>query len=111
MVRQKATSIQYINALRIIATYAVVTGHIAIWASYTAPPLGLGWWVLKWIHLVALWVIPAFVMISGILLLDNPRDESAADFYKRRMHRIAVPVIIITQRAAMARECQRCLTR
>ncbi|MBL7154434.1 MAG: acyltransferase family protein [Phycisphaerae bacterium] len=93
MVREKSTSIQYINVLRIITTYIVVTGHIAIWSSYTAPPLGVDWWILKWVHLVGLWVIPAFVMISGTLLLNNPRGESAMAFYKRRMYRIGVPVI------------------
>lgn len=96
MVREKSTSIQYINVLRIIATYIVVTGHIAIWSSYAATPLGFNWWILKWIHLAALWVIPAFVMISGTLLLNNPRDESAMSFYRRRIHRIFVPVIFWT---------------
>jgi surface polysaccharide O-acyltransferase-like enzyme len=96
VVSEKSTSIQYINVLRIIATYIVVTGHIAIWSSYAATPLGFNWWILKWIHLAALWVIPAFVMISGTLLLNNPRDESAMSFYKRRMHRIFVPVIFWT---------------
>ncbi len=93
MVREKSTSIQYINVLRIIAIYCVVTGHIAIWSSYTASPLGVNWWILKWIHLVSLFVIPVFVMTSGTLLLNNPRDESAMSFYRRRMYRIGVPVI------------------
>jgi surface polysaccharide O-acyltransferase-like enzyme len=35
-------------------------------------------------------------MISGVLLLDNPRDESAATFYKKRMHRIGLPVLFWT---------------
>lgn len=93
MLREKSTSIQYINVLRIITTYIVVTGHIAIWSSYDATPLGLNWWILKWIHLVGLFVIPTFVMISGTLLLNDPRNESAMSFYKRRMYRIGVPVV------------------
>ena len=96
MVREKSTSIQYINVLRIIATYVVVTGHISIWSSYDAAPLGLDWWICKWIHCTGLFVIPVFVMISGVLLLENPRDESAATFYKKRMHRIGLPVLFWT---------------
>ena len=96
MASEKSTNIQYINVLRIIATYTVVTGHVAIWVSYTAPPLGVSWWIVKWIHLVALWVIPVFVMISGTLLLNDPKNESATAFYKKRMHRIGVPVIFWT---------------
>ncbi|MHC4742847.1 MAG: acyltransferase [Planctomycetota bacterium] len=96
MVREKSTSIQYINVLRIIATYVVVTGHIAIWASYEAEPLSVNWWILKWIHCTGLFIIPVFVMISGTLLLGNPRDESALVFYKKRMHRIALPVLFWT---------------
>ncbi len=93
MVRQRSTSIQYINVLRIIATYIVVTGHIAIWCSYNARPLSVNWWVVKWIHLVGLWVIPAFVMISGALLLHESRTESAWSFYKRRLYRVGIPLV------------------
>lgn len=96
MVRDRSTNIQYINVLRIIATYAVITGHIAIWSSYEIRPLSANWWICKWIHCISLFIIPVFVMISGTLLLDNPRDESAAAFYKKRMRRIALPVIFWT---------------
>jgi len=96
VVRDKSTSIQYINIVRILAIYVVVTGHIAIWTTYTAPPMGLTWWVGKWIHLCALWVIPAFVMVTGTLLLDDSRNESPASFYKRRIYRIAIPIVFWT---------------
>ena len=96
MVRQKSTSIQYINIMRILATYVVVTGHIAIWTTYTATPLGLNWWIGTWIHLCGLWVIPAFVMVTGALLLDESRNESPASFYKRRMYRIGIPIVFWT---------------
>jgi surface polysaccharide O-acyltransferase-like enzyme len=96
MLREKSTSIQYINVLRIIAIYIVVTGHISIWSSRETEPLGVSWWILKWIHCTALFIIPVFVMISGVLLLNNPRDESAMTFYKKRMRRISVPVIFWT---------------
>jgi len=96
LVREKSRSIQYINILRILAIYAVVTGHVAIWTTYDAPPLGAQWWIGKWIHLICLCSIPIFVMVSGGLLLDDSRNESAVAFYKRRMHRIAVPFVFWT---------------
>jgi len=100
-VREKSGTIQYINKLRIVAIYAVIAGHIAIgttnppdWmpgVETIAPPLTLNWWIAKWIHLMALFAVPIFVMISGALLLDASRNESAPSFYKKRMHRIALP--------------------
>lgn len=82
--------------MRILATYVVVTGHIAIWTTYTVPALGLNWWICKWIHLCGLWVIPAFVMVTGTLLLDDSRNESPSSFYKKRMYRIGIPLVFWT---------------
>ncbi len=110
LAREKSRSIQYINKLRICAVYAVVAGHIAIWTTdprdlmtdagdIAAPliaPLSVNWWIGKWIHLTCLFAIPVFVMISGALLLDDSRNESAWSFYKRRMQRIGIPLVFWT---------------
>lgn len=96
MAKEKSTSIRYINWLRILAIYTVVAAHIAIWTAEGQEPLSKGWWVGNWIHILAIWTVPVFVMVSGVLLLGNPRNESAMDFYKKRMHRIGVPVVFWT---------------
>ena len=35
-------------------------------------------------------------MVSGVLLLDTQRQESARAFYRRRLHRLAVPICVWT---------------
>ena len=102
--KEKSTSIRYINWLRIIAIYTVVAAHIAIWTAEGQEPLSTGWWVGNWIHILAIWTVPVFVMVSGILLLGNPRNETAMQFYKKRMHRIGVPVIFWTAVYILARK-------
>jgi len=96
VVKAKSTRIRYINWLRIAAIYTVVAAHIAIWTAEGQEPLNFAWWVGNAIHILAIWTVPVFLMVSGVLLLDNRRDESAIDFYKKRMHRIGVPVVFWT---------------
>lgn len=93
---EKSTSIQYVNKLRIWAVYAVITAHVTIWMTLGAEPFTVNWWLGCWIYSLCLWSIPVFVMISGALLLDDTRQESAADFFKRRTQRIALPLIFWT---------------
>lgn len=89
----KSTSIQYINNLRILAIFAVITAHVAIWTAINTKPLTFNWWFSNWIHFACLWCIPVFVMISGALLLDDSRNETTMCFYKKRMRRIGVPLV------------------
>ncbi len=103
MLKAKSTSIRYINWLRIAAIYTVVAAHIAIWTARGQEPRSFGWWVGNWIHILAIWTVPVFVMVSGVLLLGNPRNESAIDFYKKRMRRIGVPVVFWTAVFLVAR--------
>lgn len=96
MWRQKSTSIQYINKLRILAMFFVITGHVAIWTGLTAEPLSFKWWVGNCVHILCLWTVPVFIMISGALLLDESRNEMPIHFYKRRLQRIGIPLIFWT---------------
>jgi len=96
VVREKSRDIQYINILRVVAIYIVVTGHVAIWAADSTAPLSLEWWAAKWIHLIGLCSIPIFVMISGALLLDDSRTEPTWSFYRRRLYRIGIPLAFWT---------------
>ncbi len=86
-------SIQYINYLRILAIFTVVAAHVTIWTALNLETFSLNWWICHGIYFSCLWCIPVFVMISGALLLDDSRNETAVSFYKRRMHRIGVPLV------------------
>jgi surface polysaccharide O-acyltransferase-like enzyme len=92
----RSREIQYINRLRIIGIYAVVTAHVAIWLTMATPAFTANWWLGCWIFYLGHFAIPVFVMISGALLLGNGRGESAIDFYKRRMYRVGIPLVVWT---------------
>jgi surface polysaccharide O-acyltransferase-like enzyme len=93
---EKARSIQYINRLRILAIYAVVTAHVAMGLTLQMRPFTADWWLGCWLFYIAHAAIPIFVMISGALLLDNERQESALEFYKRRLYRAGIPLVFWT---------------
>ncbi len=104
MVAKKSTRIRYINWLRIAAIYTVVAAHIAIWTAEGQQPLSAGWWVGNAIHILAIWTVPVFVMVSGALLLDNRRNETAMEFYSKRLRRIGIPVVFWTVVYILARK-------
>ncbi len=92
----KANSIQYINKLRVLAIYMVVTAHVAMWQTMATESFTFNWWLGCWLFYLAHLSIPVFVMISGALLLDDSRRESAAQFYRRRMIRVGIPLVVWT---------------
>jgi surface polysaccharide O-acyltransferase-like enzyme len=93
---ERSRSIQYINRLRIFAIYTVVTAHVAMGLTMEMRPFTADWWLGCWLFYVAHAAIPIFVMISGALLLDNERQESALEFYKRRLYRAGIPLVFWT---------------
>jgi len=93
---EKSRSIQYINRLRILAIYSVVTAHVAMGLTMQMRPFTADWWLGCWLFYIAHAAIPIFVMISGALLLDNERQESALEFYKRRLYRAGIPLAFWT---------------
>lgn len=40
------------------------------------------------------WAVPVFVMVSGALLLVPPTDRSPTLFYRRRLARIGIPLVV-----------------
>jgi len=93
---ERSRNIQYINRLRILAIYLVVTAHVAIWLAMEAEPFTFDWWVGGWLFYLGHASIPIFVMISGALLLDDSRQESVGQFYRRRLYRVGVPLVFWT---------------
>lgn len=93
---ERSRSIQYINRLRILAIYLVVTAHVAIWLAMEAQAFTFDWWVGGWLFYLGHASIPIFVMISGALLLADSRRESARQFYRRRLFRVGVPLVFWT---------------
>ncbi len=40
-----------------------------------------------------LWCVPIFILLSGALLLDPQRSDTAGEFYRRRLWRIGIPFL------------------
>lgn len=91
--QERSRSIQYINRLRILSIYAVVTAHVTIWLTMASAPFSLNWWLGASIFYACFCSIPVFVMISGALLLDSSREEPLREFYRKRMVRVGVPLV------------------
>lgn len=78
---------------RVVAIVLVISQHISgplSQARDTAPPIV--WLTGLVVQSVARFSVPLFVMISGALMLRSS-NESVAEFYTRRFHRIAVPAL------------------
>ena len=93
MPQERSRSIQYINRLRILSIYAVVTAHVTVWLTMGSTPFSFNWWLGASLFYACFCSIPVFVMISGALLLDNAREESLREFYKKRLYRVGVPLV------------------
>ena len=82
------------DLLRIGAILAVVIIHAVSAATRSA---GTGWhsrwwWAADLLNSACLWCVPAFVMVSGALLLDPQRRVAGGAFLRKRAVRIGVPL-------------------
>jgi len=94
--QERSRNIQYINRLRILSIYAVVTAHVTIWLTMACQPFTFNWWLGCWVFWLGHAAIPIFVMISGALLLDDARQEPAGRFYRVRLYRVGIPLVVWT---------------
>ncbi|OHB63301.1 MAG: hypothetical protein A2Y77_06800 [Planctomycetes bacterium RBG_13_62_9] len=74
----------------------MVTAHVTIWLTMASRPFSFNWWLGGWIFYACFFSIPVFVMVSGALLLDDARQESPLEFYRKRMVRVGVPLVVWT---------------
>lgn len=78
--------------LRIAAISAVVCIHtFAVLASSSAGDHRFARWSATVLDIGLIWCVPVIVMVSGALLLQPGR--SASDFYKRRLSKVAIPLV------------------
>ncbi len=97
MSHNKKENIYYLDVLRVLAIFGVVLSHVSSATGYMSAPLNsLKWWVGALGVSSTRWCIPVFVMISGALLLDPARQESAKRFYQKRLRRVLVPIVFWT---------------
>lgn len=91
----KPRRMHYGDAIRIFGTVAVVIGHVADMRLF-AHPLDRDWWIANFWDAFMRWSVPAYIMLSGALLLDPVRVEPPEVFYRKRLGRIGVPLVFWT---------------
>jgi surface polysaccharide O-acyltransferase-like enzyme len=94
-VQDPARFLAFTSYLRVLAIVAVVLIHVAgathgLDSARETP----AWWVASVLAFSTKWAVPVFVMVSGALLLRPPADRSAIAFYRRRLSRIGIPLLV-----------------
>jgi surface polysaccharide O-acyltransferase-like enzyme len=87
------TRLEYLDLLRVFGCIAVVTLHAA-GLNGTVYGYSAEWFVQNILDSFSIWAVPLFVMISGALLLNTDKQESLSEFYKRRLVKIGIPLLI-----------------
>lgn len=84
-----------LDVLRIAAVMGVVAIHVfAAIVTNDAVRGGGTWWVAVAVDLGFIWVVPAFVMVSGALILDpRMQDAGPATFYRTRALRLGPAIV------------------
>src|SRR3989344_1173412 len=84
------------DIIRIIAGFGVVLIHVTD-PFIVYPPLyglrGFSWEIIQMINSLFRMSVPLFIMLSGYLLLNNPENVHANNFYQKRLKRILLPFI------------------
>lgn len=88
----KPENIDWISNLRIIALYAVIILHSTsiLLGQYGKVPLA-DWLAADFLNALVRFAVPAFVMITGALLL--PREYEIGSFLKKRLTRVVIPFL------------------
>jgi len=92
MTTTKPDTIDWISNLRLIALYAVIILHCSspLLMQYGKVPVE-DWWAADFLNALTRFGVPAFVMVTGALLLS--RDYEIGSFLKKRLSRVVVPFL------------------
>ncbi len=88
----KTENINWINNLRLIALYAVIILHATspLLMQYGKVSM-TDWWMADFLNAMVRFAVPAFVMVTGALLLN--KEYEIDDFLKKRLGRVVVPFL------------------
>ncbi|EEM02980.1 hypothetical protein bmyco0002_46410 [Bacillus pseudomycoides] len=84
----------YMDWLRVLATIAVVTIHVAAGSVSTLDPNKLSNWMAgNFYESLSRASVPIFVMISGALLLRGNKESSIFEFLQKRASKVIIPFV------------------
>lgn len=96
--KQSRSHIAYLDDLRVLAAASVVWMHTA--AAGLRNGISLSWHFTNLLTSLAFTAVPLFFMISGYLLLSDPRTAEVGQL-RRRLPRLLVPLACWTLAAAL----------
>ena len=83
--------VHFFDHLRLIAAISVIYMHVA------ADPLRAGitadWHIINVFTCIGFIAVPLFFMMSGYLLLSNPKTEDIGVLFKKRLPKLLIPLI------------------
>lgn len=89
---QKKQRLVFCDVLRVLAMSLIVLIHASIPFVRDMRLDGtVSWYVLLLLTVLVSWSVPAFLMLSGFLLLT--REEPPGEFFRRRASRVLIPAV------------------
>ncbi len=79
----------WLDALRVVACFGVVTIHVVAPLIQCVPPGSAAWWTCSMTMSLVSSSVLVFVLISGTLFLGRPCHEDVPGFFARRMRFMA----------------------
>ena len=79
----------YGDAMRVLGVLAVLMVHTCDMILFDKDAIGQPhWWACNLLDSAGRWAVPMFIMLSGALLLNHSREQTAGEFYRRRLELI-----------------------
>ena len=80
--------------MKIIAIFSVILQHISIHYVSTKLPTQPIWQVANIYLSFSIFCVPVFVMLSGMFLLSEKRNESLQIYFRKRIKKVFIPFIV-----------------
>lgn len=98
-VKVKSTEgwLDYGDWVRVIGTWAVVLTHCMDFMLFNQEVYDRKngeWWVANFIDASSRWAVPVYIMLSGAILLAPTRNELPSTFYRKRLARVGLPLLL-----------------
>lgn len=86
----------WIDNVRVIAIIFVVLLHVSSYGVVNFDVHLNDWMIANIFDSISRWSVPVFFIISGFLLLDLTKKDTIVQFYKKRVFKVIIPLLIWT---------------
>lgn len=86
----------YLDFLKVIASFSVILIHVAATKFYVLDVSSLDWKILNVFNSLTRFSVPAFVMITGVFVLDPNRMIETKTFFKKYIFKTILIYIVVS---------------